>query len=367
VNTLVITGGAGFIGANLVELALRTTTSPIVVVDKLTYASNRHAVEGILSDERVTFVRADIGDAQAMGEVFLRHRPSAVLNLAAETHVDRSIDSPRAFIETNVVGTFVLLELARQHVRSLARGEAERFRFLHVSTDEVFGTLGPEGRFSESSPYAPNSPYAASKASADHLVRSYFATYHLATLITNCSNNYGPYQHPEKLIPLTILNALEGRRLPIYGNGSNVRDWLHVQDHGAAILRVLQHGVPGESYNIGASNEQSNLALVDQLCAALDDVVPARTNPVMRAAGRTSYAQLKEFVPDRPGHDHRYAVDASKIQRELGWVPTRSFAEGLRTTVQWYVEHRGWFAAATLGYGRERLGLGLERGGRTSG
>ncbi len=364
-NTLLITGGAGFIGANLVELALRTTTSPLVVVDKLTYASNRHAVEEILSDGRVTFVRADIADAQAMEEVFLRHRPSAVLNLAAETHVDRSIDSPRAFIETNVVGTFVLLELARRHVRSLSRGEGERFRFLHVSTDEVFGTLGPEGRFSETSPYAPNSPYAASKASADHLVRSYFATYSLPTLITNCSNNYGPYQHPEKLIPLTILNALEGRRLPIYGNGSNVRDWLHVQDHGAAILCVLQNGVPGESYNIGASNEHSNLSLVDQLCAALDDVVPARTNPAMKAAGLTNYAQLKEFVPDRPGHDHRYAVDASKLQRELGWAPTRSFAEGLRTTVQWYADHRDWFGPETSGYGRERLGLAAEGQGRT--
>jgi dTDP-glucose 4,6-dehydratase len=361
VNTLLITGGAGFIGANLVELALRTTSSPIVVVDKLTYASNRHAVDGILSDERVTFVRADIAHAQAMGELFRRHQPTAVLNLAAETHVDRSIDSPRAFIETNVVGTFVLLETARQHIRSLAPEEAARFRFLHVSTDEVFGTLGPEGRFSETSPYAPNSPYAASKASADHLVRSYFATYNLATLITNCSNNYGPYQHPEKLIPLTILNALEGRRLPIYGDGSNVRDWLHVQDHGAAILCVLEKGLPGESYNIGASNEQTNLALVDQLCAALDDVMPAGANPAMQAAGLTRYAQLKEFVPDRPGHDHRYAVDASKIQRELGWAPTRSFAEGLRTTVQWYAEHRDWFAAETLGYGRERLGLSAER------
>jgi dTDP-glucose 4,6-dehydratase len=227
-----------------------------------------------------------------------------------------------------------------------------------VSTDEVFGTLGKDGLFSETSPYSPNSPYAASKAAADHLVRSYFATYKLPTMITNCSNNYGPYQHPEKLIPLTILNALEARRLPIYGDGSNVRDWLHVEDHCAAIMRVLRTGAPGESYNVGATNEQSNLALVDQLCAALEAVVPASSNPAMQAAGMPSYAALKHFVTDRPGHDHRYAVDATKIQRELGWKPARSFAEGLRATVQWYVDHREWFDAQAVGYGRERLGLG---------
>jgi dTDP-glucose 4,6-dehydratase len=355
-QTLLITGGAGFIGANLVQYALRTTAARAIVVDKLTYASNPRALELLVREPRVTFVKADIADEAAISSVFADHAPTAVLNLAAETHVDRSIDGPKAFVETNLVGTFVLLERARAYIRTLP--DPARFRFLHVSTDEVFGTLGDEGLFSESSPYAPNSPYAASKAGADHLVRSYHETYGLPTLITNCSNNYGPFQHPEKLIPLMILNALEGRRLPIYGDGGNVRDWLHVEDHCAAIMRVLEAGRPGQSYNVGASNEQSNLSLVGHLCAALEAVVPASANPALQAAGVRRYDDLKVFVRDRPGHDRRYAVDATRLRRELGWQPTRTFEAGLLDTVQWYVAHRGWFAPGASGYDRERLGLG---------
>jgi dTDP-glucose 4,6-dehydratase len=358
-QTLIITGGAGFIGSNLVEYALQSTAARIVIIDKLTYASHLHALERLAANPRVTFVKGDIADDPLMDRVFKEHQPTAVLNLAAETHVDRSIDSPKAFIDTNVLGTFVLLEKARAHVRTLPADEAAAFRFLHVSTDEVFGALGPQGFFEETSPYAPNSPYAASKAAADHLVRSYGTTYKLPILITNCSNNYGPYQHSEKLIPLTILNALEGRRLPIYGDGSNVRDWLHVVDHCRAIMCVLERGRPGESYNVGATNEQPNLALVTKLCAALESVVPAKSNPALRAAGVKSYGDLMEFVADRPGHDHRYAVDATKLRTELGWRPERTFEEGLLSTVQWYVDHQAWFGRDVVGYNRERLGLGI--------
>jgi len=278
--------------------------------------------------------------------VFAAHRPRAVVNLAAETHVDRSIDGPAPFVETNVVGTFVLLEAARQMRESA--DERRDFRFIHVSTDEVYGTLGPTGMFSEETPYAPNSPYAASKASADHLVRSYFHTYGLPAIITNCSNNYGPYQFPEKLIPLMILNALDGRPLPIYGDGGNVRDWLHVEDHCAGLLTVLQRGRPGEKYNIGGGNERTNLEVVDRLCDALDELRPQAS----------SYRRLKTFVADRPGHDRRYAIDAAKIRRELGWAPRHSFEPGLRETVQWYLDHRDWCERVQAGrYNRERLGL----------
>jgi len=356
-SKILITGGAGFIGANLVNRVLKTTDHHVVVIDKITYASSHLAVEALERNPRATFVRADIADASAMSAVFDQHRPVAVMNLAAETHVDRSIDGPRAFIETNVMGTFVLLDQARRLFGSLSPGERDAFRFLHVSTDEVFGTLGPEGAFSETTPYDPKSPYSASKAGADHLVNAYHATYGLPTLITNCSNNYGPYQHPEKLIPLMILNALEARPLPIYGDGMNVRDWLHVEDHCVALLLVLQHGRIGESYNVGASNEQPNIALVNHLCAALDMAQPAASNPAMRAAGKASYADLKTFVADRPGHDRRYAVDATKLRTELGWQPAWSFADGLGSTVQWYVEHREAFDATRSGYNRERLGL----------
>jgi dTDP-glucose 4,6-dehydratase len=347
--TLIITGGAGFIGSNLVRRALAHSSHRLVVVDKLTYAGNLLNLEAELSDPRVAFIQADIADEMTVARVFADERPDAVINLAAETHVDRSIDSPRAFVETNIVGTYTLLEVARRYVADLPSGPRERFRFLHVSTDEVYGTLGDSGLFSEETPYAPNSPYAASKASADHLVRAYHHTYGLPTLITNCSNNYGPYQFPEKLIPLMILNALEGRPLPIYGDGAQVRDWLHVDDHADGILLVLEKGRAGEKYNIGGGNERTNLEVVDRLCAALDELHPS-------GAG---YGSLKRFVPDRPGHDRRYALDASKVRRELGWSPSRRFEVGLRETVRWYLDHRAWCAAVQAGkYERQRLGLG---------
>jgi dTDP-glucose 4,6-dehydratase len=307
----------------------------------------------------VTFVRADIADQAAMFKVFAEHRPEAVLNLAAETHVDRSIDSSMPFVETNVTGTVVLLEASRRLLREQSRSQRDAFRFLHVSTDEVYGTLGSTGSFTEQTPYSPNSPYAASKAAADHLVRAFHNTHELPTLITNCSNNYGPFQHPEKLIPLMILNALQARTLPIYGDGGNVRDWLHVEDHCAAILLVLRTGRPGGSYNVGASNEQSNLQLVDGLCDVIEEVYPAGSNPAMLAAGVDSYPDLRQLVADRPGHDRRYAVDATKLRGELGWAPRRSFAEGLEQTVRWYIEHRDAFASEKVGYDRERLGLGV--------
>jgi dTDP-glucose 4,6-dehydratase len=349
VGTLLITGGAGFIGSNLVHHALAHTGDRLVVVDKLTYAGSLLNLEGPLKDPRVTFVRADIADRVAMTRVFEETRPDAVLNLAAETHVDRSIDSPHAFIDTNIVGTFVLLETARCSLDGRDVAEREAFRFLHVSTDEVYGTLGSSGLFSEETPYAPNSPYAASKASADHLVRAYSHTYGLPVLITNCSNNYGPFQFPEKLIPLMILNAVDGRPLPIYGDGGNVRDWLHVDDHCAGLLLVLRKGRPGEKYNIGGGNERTNLELVDRVCDILDAVKPAAS----------SRRALKTFVPDRPGHDRRYAIDATKIRRELGWTPRHTFEDGLETTVRWYLDHRGWCDAVQAGrYDRQRLGLG---------
>jgi dTDP-glucose 4,6-dehydratase len=303
----------------------------------------------------VTFVHADIADRSAMTRVFAEHRPRAVLNLAAETHVDRSIDSPQPFIDTNVTGTFVLLDTARQFVAGLDAAARDAFRFLHVSTDEVYGTLGPTGAFREETPYAPNSPYAASKAAADHLARAYFHTYGLPVLITNCSNNYGPYQFPEKLIPLMILNATEGRPLPVYGDGGQVRDWLHVDDHCAGLLLVLEKGRPGEKYNVGGGNEHTNLEIVDRLCEALEALRPAASNA--RLAGH-GYHALKTFVADRPGHDRRYAIDATKITRELGWKARHGFDDGLRATVAWYLEHRDWCEKVQAGrYDRHRLGL----------
>jgi dTDP-glucose 4,6-dehydratase len=355
VGTLLITGGAGFIGSNLVHHALTHTGERIVVVDKLTYAGSLLNLEGALNDSRVSFLHADIADQGAMSRAFAETKPSAVLNLAAETHVDRSIDSPAAFVQTNIVGTFVLLEAARSHWDTLAPAAREAFRFLHVSTDEVYGALGPDGAFTEQSPYAPNSPYAASKAAADHLVRAYSHTYGLPVLVTNCSNNFGPYQFPEKLIPLMVLNALEGRALPVYGDGGHVRDWLHVSDHCAGLLLVLRRGTPGEQYNIGGDGERTNLQIVEAICDALEDVAPADRNP---AVGRRGYHALRTFVPDRPGHDRRYAIDASKIRAELGWRPERSVESGLAETVRWYVEHRGWCEKVQAGrYDRERLGL----------
>jgi dTDP-glucose 4,6-dehydratase len=355
-GTLLITGGAGFIGSNLVHYALEHTSDRLVILDKLTYAGSLHNLEGALEDPRVSFIEGDIADAAAVARAFSQHRPTAVLNLAAETHVDRSIDSPRPFIDTNIVGTFVLLEAARAFAAGLEPAARADFRFLHVSTDEVYGTLGASGLFSEETPYAPNSPYAASKAAADHLVRASFHTYGLPVLITNCSNNYGPYQFPEKLIPLMLLNALEGRSLPIYGDGGNVRDWLHVDDHCAGLLLVLAKGRPGEKYNIGGGNERTNLEIVDRICDAAETLRPAASNPALQ--GR-SYRDLKTFVPDRPGHDRRYAIDAGKIRKELGWSPRRTFEEGLAATARWYAEHGDWSAQVQAGrYERQRLGLG---------
>jgi dTDP-glucose 4,6-dehydratase len=346
-GTLLVTGGAGFIGANLVRYLLAHTEDRIVVVDKLTYAGSLLNLKEPLEHDRFVFIKADIGDLAAVQRVFEEYAPAAVFNLAAETHVDRSIDSAHPFIATNIVGTFVLLEAARDHVRRLPAAARDRFRFLHVSTDEVFGTLGPSGLFSEDTPYAPNSPYAASKASADHLVRAYGHTYSLPVLTTNSSNNYGPFQFPEKLIPLMILNALDGRPLPIYGDGGNVRDWLHVEDHCAGLLLVAERGRAGETYNVGAGNERTNVEIVDRICYAVDELRPG-----------SETQRLKTFVPDRPGHDRRYAIDATKITRELGWTPRRSFDEGLRDTIRWYMEHRDWCEGVQAGqYDRERLGL----------
>ena len=356
---LLITGGAGFIGSNLVFHALEHTTDRIVIVDKLTYAGSLLNLEGALADSRVAFVQADIADRDAMARVFADAQPTAILNLAAETHVDRSIDGPRVFIDTNIVGTFVLLETARQFVASLPDAARGEFRFLHVSTDEVYGTLGESGLFSEETPYAPNSPYAASKASADHLVRAYFHTFKLPVLLTNCSNNYGPRQFPEKLIPLVALNALEGKELPIYGDGGNVRDWLHVGDHCAGILQVLRTGRVGEKYNIGGGSERSNVQVVDAICDALEERRPAAANPSLARRQVPSYRALKKFVPDRPGHDRRYAIDATRIQQELGWKPKHTFEAGLRETVGWYLDHFDWCEAIQKGrYDRGRLGLG---------
>jgi dTDP-glucose 4,6-dehydratase len=354
--TLLITGGAGFIGSNLVRYALAHTADRVVVVDKLTYAGSLLNLEEPLTDSRVTFVRADIADRDAMTRLVAEQRPSAMLNLAAETHVDRSIDGPRVFVDTNIVGTFVLLEAARAFVATLDEAPRRAFRFLHVSTDEVYGTLGADGLFSEETPYAPNSPYAASKAAADHLVRSYFHTFGLPVLITNCSNNYGPFQFPEKLIPLMLLNGLEGRPLPIYGDGGNIRDWLHVEDHCAGILLVLAKGAPGGKYNVGGGNERTNLEIVDRICDALEALKPASANA---ALGGKRYSDLKTFVADRPGHDRRYAIDASKIRRELGWAPRHTFEDGLAATARWYVEHRKWCEQVQAGrYDRQRLGHG---------
>lgn len=355
--SIVVTGGAGFIGTNFVRMMLDRADVDLVIVDKLTYAGHLDNLDGVLNHPRVTFVQADIADRTAMDTVFRMHRPRAVVNFAAESHVDRSIDHPGPFIETNIVGTYVLLEASRQFLRSAA-GEAETFRFLHVSTDEVYGSLGETGLFSEDTPYAPNTPYAASKASADHLVRAYFHTYRVPTIITNCSNNYGPYQFPEKLIPLVLLNAIEGKPLPIYGTGEHVRDWLFVEDHCEGIWCVLQRGVPGEKYNLGGNQERTNIETVHAICRSLDTHWPASQNPALVRQGLTRYDQLITFVEDRPGHDRRYAIDATKIARQLGWRPRHDFESGLDRTVQWYLQHRDWCdKVQSNNYRRERLGV----------
>ena len=329
---LLVTGGAGFVGSNFVLSTIAQAGEPIVNLDKLTYAGSLANLETLRSDARHTFVQGDIGDRGLVGTLLARHRPRAIVHLAAESHVDRSIAGPAEFIQTNVIGTFGLLEESRAYWLSLPAEERAAFRFLHVSTDEVYGSLGPQDpAFTEATPYAPNSPYSASKAASDHLVRAYHHTYGLPTLVTNCSNNYGPRQFPEKLIPLMLHQALAGKPLPVYGDGQNVRDWLYVEDHCAALRAVLAKGRLGEVYNIGGGAEMKNIELVRTLCALLDDASP-------RTGG--SYADLITFVKDRPGHDRRYAIDSRKIQGELGWRPAESFASGLKKTVRWYLEQR---------------------------
>jgi dTDP-glucose 4,6-dehydratase len=358
-GTILVTGGAGFIGSNFVRLALSETGTRVVVLDNLTYAGNLRSLDDLAEDPRFAFVRGDIADREAVRAVFREHRPGSVVNFAAESHVDRSIDGPRDFIQTNLVGTFEMLEAARAFLAE-AGDEAKRsFRFVHISTDEVYGSLGPSGRFNEDTPYAPNSPYSASKAGADHLVRAYHRTYALPALVTNCSNNYGPYQFPEKLIPLMILNALEGKDLPIYGDGGNVRDWIYVEDHCSGVLAALRAGEPGTRYNFGGESERTNLQIVDEICGILEEERPAAENPALRARGVAGYADLKTFVRDRPGHDRRYAIDAARALEGLGWRPANDLAGGLRKTVRWYLRNREWCEAVQSGsYRRERLGLG---------
>ncbi|MEO8359455.1 MAG: dTDP-glucose 4,6-dehydratase [Vicinamibacteria bacterium] len=355
-TTWIVTGGAGFIGSNFVRRALETTTHHLVVFDALTYAGHRESLEDLVG-ERLTFVQGDIANRDQVRALFAAHVPQAIVNFAAESHVDRSIDGPGDFVRTNVNGTFELLEASRAMLTALSAEDKAAFRFLHVSTDEVYGSLGETGAFREDTPYAPNSPYSASKASADHLVRAWHETYGLPAIITNCSNNYGPYQFPEKLIPLMIMNALEGKSLPIYGDGGNIRDWLFVTDHCDAILAALQRGKVGEKYNVGGNSERTNLQVVDALCAAIEAERPAAGNEALKAAGKASYTDLKTFVKDRPGHDRRYAIDASKIRHELGFEPKHAFESGLQQTVRWYLDNADWSSAVTRGkYDRERLG-----------
>jgi len=347
-GTLIVTGGAGFIGANFARLALAETSSRVVVADALTYAGNLESLSELEGHPRYLFVKADIADREAVRALYREHRPSAVINFAAETHVDRSIDDPSAFVRTNVLGSFELLDGARHYLATLEPRARQGFRLLHVSTDEVYGTLGATGAFSEQTPYAPNSPYAASKAGADHLVRAYHETYGLPVLLTNCSNNYGPYQFPEKLIPLMLLNALEGKPLPIYGDGLNVRDWLYVEDHARALALVLERGGAGETYHIGGRNERTNIEVVRAVCALLDEMRPAPGGARERQIG---------FVADRPGHDRRYAIDPSKIERELGWRPAETFESALAKTVRWYLDHEDWWRnILARGYKPVRIG-----------
>ncbi|MFQ4136195.1 dTDP-glucose 4,6-dehydratase [Nodosilinea sp. PGN35] len=333
-KTFLITGGAGFIGSNFVLKARQEKWANVINLDRLTYASNSENLSSLNDDPGYQLIQGDIGDFELVSSILLRYRPDAILNFAAESHVDRSIASPETFIQTNIVGTFQLLEATRNYLSKLLPDERARFRFLHVSTDEVYGSLGPTDEpFHESTPYAPNSPYSASKAASDHLVRSYHHTYEIPTLTTNCSNNYGPYQFPEKLIPLTIISALRGKQLPIYGDGQNIRDWLYVEDHCDAIYQVLQQGKLGETYNVGGLNEKTNLSVVESICNLLDELAPK---------ANFKHASLIAFVKDRPGHDRRYAIDCEKICAQLGWRPKESFETGLLKTVKWYLENSEW-------------------------
>ena len=347
-----VTGGAGFIGSALVRRLLADPAATVVTLDKLTYAGNLDSLGAALDHPRHRFERADVADADAVRRVLATHRPDVVYHLAAESHVDRSIDGPGAFVETNVVGTFVLLQEARRHWAALGGEARARFRLVHVSTDEVFGSLGAEGAFTEDTPYDPSSPYSASKAASDHLARAWHRTYGLPVLVTNCSNNYGPHQFPEKLIPLTILNALAGEPLPVYGRGENVRDWLYVDDHAEALVAAAGRGAPGETYLIGGRAERRNLDVVRAVCALVDELAPA-------ADGRPRES-LITFVADRPGHDLRYAIDPSRTERALGWRPAETFESGLRRTVAWYLENRAWWERVRSGvYRGERLGLAV--------
>lgn len=353
VRRILVTGGAGFIGSAVVRHIIGQTTDSVVVVDKLTYAGNLASLAPVAKSDRYAFERADIGDRVAMDRILAHYQPNAIMHLAAESHVDRSIDGPAAFIQTNIVGTYTLLEAARAYWSALPTAQRAAFRFHHISTDEVYGDLsGPQDLFREDTPYAPSSPYSASKASSDHLVRAWLRTYGLPVLVTNCSNNYGPYHFPEKLIPLTIINALAGKPLPVYGNGLQVRDWLYVEDHARALYRVVTAGAVGETYNIGGHNERRNIDVVTTLCALLQEMMP------QMPAGVAHYADLITYVADRPGHDLRYAIDASKIERELGWRPQETFESGLRKTVAWYLANVPWWRAVMDGsYAGERLGL----------
>lgn len=349
-KTILVTGGAGFIGSNFVRQTLALGGFRVINLDKLTYAGNLESLSSVMDDPNHVFVHGSIGDRVLVKQLLLKYRPNIIVNMAAESHVDRSIDGPSDFIYTNIVGTFELLESIRAYWNQLAGVEKKEFRFLHVSTDEVYGSLGPKGVFTEENPYAPNSPYSASKAASDHLVRAYHHTYGLPVLTTNCSNNYGPYQFPEKLIPLMIINALLGKTLQVYGDGQNVRDWLYVEDHCRAIHRVLEQGRPGEVYNIGGNNERTNLQLVYATCDILDELCPSKDG--------NSYRKQIIHVQDRPGHDRRYAIDASKIKRETGWIPSETFKTGLRKTIDWYLENQGWCQHVLDGsYRGERLGL----------
>lgn len=347
--TIFVTGGAGFIGSAVVRHLLRDTYARVVNIDKLTYAANLESLPGATENMNYAFEKQCICDAQGLRRLFEKYQPDAVINLAAESHVDRSIDGPNEFIQTNIVGTFTILQEAFRHWRSLSDEKRKRFRFLHISTDEVFGSLGDEGLFTETTAYAPNSPYSASKASSDHLVRAWHQTYGLPTLVTNCSNNYGPYHFPEKLIPHMIIRGMAGESLPVYGDGRNIRDWLYVEDHAKALTLVLERGIVGETYNVGGRNERTNLYVVESICDLLDEIVPSSNAP---------RRHLISFVTDRPGHDRRYAIDASKLERELGWRAEESFETGIRKTVRWYVQEQAWWRGiAQRGYTASRIGL----------
>lgn len=349
---ILVTGGAGFIGSAVIRHLIYQTNHRVTNIDKLTYAGNLESLAGVSEHERYSFHQIDIIDYEAVERVFDEFKPDMVMHLAAESHVDRSITSPADFIQTNIVGTYQMLEVTRKYWSQLCTEQRKSFRFHHISTDEVFGSLGGEGFFKETSSYDPSSPYSSSKASSDHLVRAWHRTYRLPVVITNCSNNYGPYQFPEKLIPLIILNALEGKPLPIYGKGNQVRDWLHVEDHARALYMAVIDGVPGETYNIGGHNEKTNLEVVTTLCRILDELRPDHPSDLSR------YEELITYVPDRPGHDLRYAIDASKIERDLGWVPEETFESGVRKTVEWYLNNSAWCLNVQDGsYRRERLGL----------